>query len=499
MKKLILLFSILVNYSCAQKQQADLIVTNAKVYTVNNTFDITEAFAVKDGKFLEVGSNDAILKAYETSNTLDAKGQTVLPGLIDAHCHFYNLGLQKLTVDLVGTKSFQEVVQRIVTFQKERNTNFIIGRGWDQNDWQVKEFPNKTILDEWFPNTPIAITRIDGHALLCNQAALDLAGITKDTKVEGGEIIKENGELTGVLIDNPMALVGTVVPKPNKQQQIDALLEAQKICFKLGLTSISDAGLNRPQIELIDSLQQTGDLKMRIYAMLSNNKANLDYYLPKGIVKTERLNVRSVKVYADGALGSRGAALKQPYSDKAHHFGAMVIGPEAYGKLADRIVASEYQMNTHAIGDSANSHVLKTYKRALSNKTNRRWRVEHAQVITGDDFEYFKNDNIIPSIQPTHATSDMYWAGDRLGEHRVKGAYAYKTLLKKHGKVALGTDFPVERVNPMLTFYAAVARQDLEKFPEGGYQMENALSREETLKGMTIWEIIATYVDGVAQ
>ena len=303
------------------------------------------------------------------------------------------------------------------------------------------------------------------------------------------------GKLTGVLIDNPMELVEAVFPEPTKQQQIDALLEAQKICTDLGLTTVSDAGLDKQVIELIDSLQQAGTLDMRIYAMISNREANLDYYLNKRKIKTDRLNVQSVKVYADGALGSRGAALKQDYSDQHDHFGALVIGVEAYKDLAKRIEKAGYQMNTHAIGDSANRFVLQTYAKTLESESNRRWRVEHAQVITDNDFEYFKNENIIPSIQPTHATSDMYWAEDRLGKDRIKGAYAYKTLLEKSGRVALGTDFPVERVSPFLTFYAAVSRQDTKQYPEGGFNKENGLTREETLKGMTIWAAYSNFED----
>src|SRR5690606_30262099 len=289
-----------------------------------------------------------------------------------------------------------EVMKRVLDYQNERQTDFIIGRGWDQNDWEDKSFPNKKLLDALFPKTPVALTRIDGHAMLCNQAALDLANITKETKIDGGEIIIEDGELTGVLIDNPMELVEAIFPKPNRELQINALLDAQNICTNLGLTTVSDAGLHREVIELMDSLQQTGDLHMRVYAMVSNTKDNLDYYLTKGKIKTDQLNVQSVKVYADGALGSRGAALKAPYSDKDHHFGAMVIGLEDFKALASRIEAANYQMNTHAIGDSANHFVLKTYEKTLQGETDRRWRVEHAQIITNNDFELFKNENIIP-------------------------------------------------------------------------------------------------------
>ncbi|WGD35133.1 amidohydrolase [Olleya sp. YS] len=490
--QLLILFLILTACT-SNKTEVDTIVTNATIYTVNSQFETVESFAIKDGKFVEVGTASDIQKKYQAANIIDAKGQTILPGFIDAHCHFYGLGLNQLRVNLVGTTSFDEVMKAVIDFHNKRPSNFIIGRGWDQNDWEDKTYPNKALLDKLYPDTPVALTRIDGHAMLCNQAALDLAKIDKNTVVEGGEILKENGELTGILIDNPMELVEAIFPEPSKQQQIDALLEAHNICTDLGLTTVSDAGLDKQVIELIDSLQQAGKLDMRVYAMISNRTDNLEYYLSKGKIKTDRLNVQSVKVYADGALGSRGAALKQEYSDQHNHFGALVIGTQEYVDLAERISQAGYQMNTHAIGDSANRFVLQTYEKTLKGKSNSRWRVEHAQVITDNDFDYFKNENIIPSIQPTHATSDMYWAEDRLGKDRIKGAYAYKTLLEKSGRVALGTDFPVEQVSPFLTFYAAVSRQDTKQYPEGGFNKEEGLTREETLKGMTIWAAYANF------
>lgn len=479
-------------FSCNTKEEVDLIVTNANIYTVDDDFSKASGLAIKDGKFVAVGDSEDISKKYSAKEQWDAGGKTIVPGLIDAHCHFYGLGRNQQVVDLVGTESFEEILERVVAFQKERPSDFILGRGWDQNDWEVKEFPTKDKLDELFPDTPVALERIDGHALLVNQKALDLAGITPDTGTEGGEIVKENGELTGVLVDNPMDLVYRVMPPSSMEKAIQALKDAEKISLDYGLTTVNDAGLSREVIELIDSLQQAGELSIRVYAMVSNYPGNLDYFLNKGIIKTERLNVRSIKVYGDGALGSRGAALRTPYSDKPGHFGAMVTPVDQIEALAERIAATDYQMNTHAIGDSANIVVLRAYEKALKGAKDRRWKVEHAQVISQQDFDYFEN-GIIPSVQPTHATSDMYWAGDRLGEERIKGAYAYKDLLDKAGLVALGTDFPVEQVNPFLTFYAAVARQDVERYPEGGFQMENALSREETLKGMTIWAAYSNF------
>ncbi|WP_445957213.1 amidohydrolase [Yeosuana sp.] len=497
MKKYLSILALLSIVSCQQKTHVDSIIFNAKVYTVDSNFENAEAFAIKDGKFLEVGNSKDILAKFESENIIDAKGQTIVPGLIDAHAHFLTLGQLQQQVNLVGSVSFDDMMNRVIEFQNQNNMAFIKGRGWDQNDWIDKEMPTKLLLDKLFPNTPIALTRIDGHASFCNQAALDLGNITVNTKIEGGEIEVKNGQLTGILMDNAEQLVMDNWPKLTKKELIQALLKAQEICLKHGLTSLSEAGpdiFTTPWIEtinLIDSLQKSGDLKIRLYMMVPGTKTNLDHYLKKGIYKTDKLNVRSFKFYADGALGSRGALLRQPYTDKQTTFGISVMSLTEVESGASRIANSEFQMNTHAIGDSANHAVLNIYKNALEGKKDRRWRIEHAQVISPEDFELFNE--IIPSVQPTHATSDMYWAEDRLGPERIKGAYAYKQLLEAYGKIALGTDFPVEQVNPFLTFYAAVARQDLKQYPEGGYQTENALTREETLKGMTIWAAYSNF------
>ncbi len=473
-----------------------MVVINANIYTVDENFAKAEAFAVHNGKFIAVGTSEEIRKTYTAKQIVDADGRTITPGLIDAHCHFYRLGLKEQVVDLTGTKSFEEVLERVQQFQHKHQKDFIIGGGWDQNDWEIKEFPVKTKLDEMFPDTPVALERVDGHAYLVNQKALDMAGIKWDTKVQGGEIVKKWTDgysgITGVLIDNPMQLIDAVIPEPSLNEKVSALKDAERTCLNLGLTTVNDAGLNRETIELIDSLHQVNELAIRVYAMVSNTQEDVAYYLKNGIVKTDQLNVRSIKVYGDGALGSRGAALKEAYSDQPNHFGAMITSVDDINTLAEQIANSDFQMNTHAIGDSANAVVLRTYEKVLRGKSDRRWKIEHAQVVSTNDFNHFEN-GIIPSIQPTHATSDMYWAKDRLGEEREKGAYAYKTLLGKSGKVVLGTDFPVEKVSPFLTFYAAVARQDLEGYPEGGYLSDQALTREETLRGMTIWAAYSNF------
>lgn len=491
--KFVLLSFVLVNFANAQKkQQVELIVTNAKVYTVNKNFDTAEAFAVSNGKIIEIGTSAAIQKKYTSPKIINAKNKFVYPGFYDAHAHFYSYGMNLQTVDLRGTKSFEEVVEKVIAFQKEKKLPYIQGRGWDQNDWAVKEFPTKEVLGKLFPNTPVALTRIDGHALLANTQALELAGIGLKTKVEGGQIEIKDGKLTGILIDNPMELVYGSIPKPSKQTQAIALKAAEKAVFDYGLTTINEAGLERETIDLIDSLQQENQLNINVYAMVVASQENVDYYTQLGIYKTDKLNVRSFKFVGDGALGSRGACLHKAYSDKPKHFGALLSPVKDIRQIAQQIAESDYQMNSHAIGDSTNTVLLKLYKEVLAGKSDRRWKIEHAQIMQEADFDYFKL-GIIPSVQPTHATSDMYWASDRVGKERIKYSYAYKKMLDKAGLVALGTDFPIEEINPMYTFYAAVARKDLKKYPEGGFQPENALTREETLKGMTIWAAYSNF------
>ena len=475
--------------SCQTK--VDLIVHNAKVYTLNQNNSEVTAFVVNDGKFIDVGGEE-LLNQYAAKKVLDLQSLPVYPAFIDSHCHFLSLGLNMQTVDLTGTSSFEEVLERIDRFAQKKELNAIIGRGWDQNDWKSKKFPTKERLDKMFPNIPVALTRIDGHALLANQKALDLAGITEDTVIEGGEIIKENGKLTGVLVDAPMRLVKNILPKPTTEDKIKALQDAEEIAFANGLTTVSEAGLDKEDIFLIDSLQKQGLLKMRIYAMVSNTPENLAYYLKTGPYKTDKLNVRSFKVYADGALGSRGAALKESYSDLENHYGAFITPKDSIESLAYQLAATPFQMNTHAIGDDANFAVLNAYQKALVFSDDPRWRIEHAQVLDTVDLSLF-NRKILPSVQPTHATSDMYWAEDRLGKDRLHGAYAYKAMLDKSGRIALGTDFPVEGVSPFNTFYAAITRMDSKEFPEGGYLPENKLSPQDALRGMTLWGAYANF------
>ena len=407
----LIIFTIL--FSCsAKKEKADLIIHNALIYSVDSSFTLYEAMAIKDGKILELNTTEQILKKYEAAETNDAQGKAVFPGFIDAHCHFlgYGLGLQK--IDLSGTKSFEEVIQRVKDFsvktdeaenpKLKNETEWIVGRGWDQNDWELKEYPDNKKLDSLFPNTPVLLKRIDGHAALVNSEALKRAGINEKTKISGGELLMKNGKLTGVLIDNAVDLVSSKIPAASKEKMQQALLAAQKNCFEVGLTTVDDAGIMKYEVDVMDELQKSNQLKMRIYAMLSDSAPNYKYYLEKGPYKTDHLNVRSFKFYADGALGSRGACLLQNYSDKKDWKGFLLNSPKHFEQSAKLMYQKSFQMNTHCIGDSATRlmfYIYATAPRVAFDTDGKifkavmkemRWRIEHAQVVYNKDVEYFK-------------------------------------------------------------------------------------------------------------
>ncbi|GAB3640883.1 amidohydrolase [Spirosoma arcticum] len=480
--------------ACSSKKKADLLVTNARIYTADSSFSTADAFVIKDGAFLAVGSASSLTSEYDADSTADLGGQPVYPGFYDPHAHFLGLGQVLSQADLVGAESYDDVIARLQTFyRKNPQVTWLTGRGWDQNDWIDQEFPTKEKLDAAFPNVPVALTRVDGHALLVNSKALRLAQVTATSKVAGGEVVLANAQPTGVLVDNAMQLVKRVLPRPDNADKTRMLLAAQQACVSLGLTTVSDAGISPDEINLIDSLQKSGKLKIRDYAMVSLGEPNMNYFLKRGPFQTDRLTVRSFKLYADGALGSRGACLRQPYADRRETGGFLLLSPAELERVTKLLYASNFQANTHCIGDSANHLMLELYGKLLKKSNNRRWRIEHAQVVSRDDVWKFGRYSIIPSVQPTHATSDMYWATERLGTIRVKGAYAFNDLMKQNRLIAFGSDFPVEAPNPLFGFHSAVARQDAKNFPAGGYQMENAVDRKSALLAMTRWAAYANF------
>lgn len=479
--------------SCKNKH-VDKIFYNGKIYVVDNNFSMVEAIAVENGKVKETGMQDEILDDYEADEKIDLQGGTVFPGFIDGHCHFYGYSTGLLTCDLSGTASFDEILARIQDYSSTKKFEWILGRGWDQNDWENKDYPTKEILDSLFPNTPVFLMRVDGHAVLCNSKSLEIANINTSTKIEGGEIIQKDGKLTGILIDNAVDLVKSKIPPFNDALIEDALLQGQANCFAVGLTTVVDAGLGKDSIFTMLELQRKGKLKMRVYAMISDDPKTLEYFFKNGPYKDARMNINAIKVYADGSLGSRGACMIDEYNDMPGHYGFMLHTKEYFDRIAGQALNYGFQLCTHAIGDSANEFVIKLYSRHLSSENHRRWRIEHCQVINPKDRKAMCKYSIIASVQPTHATSDMYWVEERIGKERLPYAYAYEDIRDEcEGIIVFGTDFPVESINPIYTFYAAVARKDLKGFPKNGFQPENKIKRKEAIKAMTIHAAYANF------
>ncbi len=501
--------------SCNNRTKSDAIFYNGTVYTVDSAFTTVSAIVVRDGKILATGSTEEMLAEYNAAQKIDLQGQTVFPGFIDAHSHFVGYGRALFQVNLYDCATWSEVVEKVRVFASAHPDElWIRGRGWDQNKFPEKKFPTNKELSELFPDRPVLLQRVDGHAAIANAKALELGGVTATSTINGGQIEVSGGVPTGLLIDNAVDLVSNVIPKSGKADYGKWLKKAQENCFAQGLTTVSDCGLAYYDVKVVDSLQREGVLDMRMYVMLSDDGATfVDHmkerdrvlqsgnsklkqcYVGKGPYKTKSMFVKGVKAYADGALGSRGACLKKEYSDQHGWAGFLLSTPQHFDSLAATLVNTDMQLCTHAIGDSGNHVVLGIYGKYLKGKNDKRWRIEHAQVVDGIDFGAFGLHSIVPSVQPTHATSDMYWAGDRLGVERLKGAYAYRQLLNENGWLPLGTDFPVEDISPIKTFYAAVARKDSKGFPEGGFQSENALTREQAIRGMTIWAAKACFLE----
>lgn len=489
------LLSCIPFYALSQPQNADLIINVKKVYAATSSQKRADCIVVKDGKILEIGRKADISRKYKAVKIINEPDKFIYPGFIDAHCHFSGYGLDLYKCDLVGTTSYDDVLNKLVAYEKPNKLSWIYGRGWDQNDWRVKEFPTKDRLDRLFPDKPVILKRIDGHAILCNQKALDMAGINASTRIDGGIIEKENDNLTGILIDNAMKPVETLIPQLPPDIATEYLKRAEQECYSYGLTGVVDCGITASVIEALVSLYNNGTLTIGNTALLASDSITLKRFVQKGPQHYGQFQITGIKVYADGALGSRGACLLQDYSDKPGHRGMLLSGVEDMKSIAANAKKYNWQLCTHAIGDSANRTILKLYSGFLLNKNDLRWRIEHAQVVAKNDNHYFGDYSIVPSVQPTHATSDMPWAETRLGHERIATAYAYKDQLKQNGWIALGTDFPVEAIDPLTTFYAAVARKDKQGNPQKGFQMENALTRDEALKGMTIWAAKSVFLE----
>jgi predicted amidohydrolase YtcJ len=481
---------------------ADLIVTNARIYTVDDNHPFVEALAVRDGRVQFVGSaREALLLRGSATRVIDGGGHTVIPGMVDAHAHLFGLGEFLSNLDLRDTRSFDEVVSRVAARARETpNGRWILGRAWDQNRWGDTRFPTHDALSRVTPNNPVVLTRVDGHALLANAAAMRAAGITPATKDPVGGRIERSagGEPTGVFVDNAKALIERVVPPLSHDEMVADALAAVKEANRYGLTGLHDPGEPRNVLDLFEELAKSGKLSLRVYAMISDDSGAIEHYFergPQSVLYDNHLWIRAIKLYADGALGSRGAALLDPYTDDPKNSGLLVSTPEHLREVSTRALQHGFQVATHAIGDRGNRIALDAYEGALKAvpTVDHRFRIEHVQVLDHADVPRFAELGVIPSMQAVHQTSDMYWAPNRLGYARTFGAYAWRSLLNTGVIIPNGSDMPVERVNPLYSFHAAVSRQDDSSWPPGGWFPEQKMTREEALKSMTIWPAFAGF------
>ena len=485
---------------------AELIVTNARIYTADDAQPLASAMAVRNGRVQFVGSaTEAMVLKGPATRVIDAGGRTIIPGMTDAHAHLYQLGGVLRQVDLTGTHSYEEVIARVVakaaTLPKGTP---VIGRGWDQNDWSDTRLPVNTTLTAATPDHPVVLTRVDGHAKLANAIAITKAGISSETKdPEGGRILRlANGAPTGVFVDNAQRLLEAAERGGTPANPRDLLKAAVQEANRWGLTGVHDMGVSPAVVDTYEAAAQAGELTLRAYVLLSGDSTSVAWAFAKGprsALFDGRLWVRSIKLYGDGALGSRGAALLDPYADDAQNNGLLVMQPAWIRSVSERALRTGWQVATHAIGDRANRIALDAYAAALQTvpSVDHRFRIEHAQIIHHDDILRFAALGVIPSMQASHQTSDMYWAGNRLGTERLRGAYAWRSLLAAGTIIPNGSDFPVENVNPLISFHAAIARQDADNFPVGGWYPEQRMTREEALRSMTIWPARAAFQEDV--
>jgi predicted amidohydrolase YtcJ len=491
---------------------ADLVLTNGRIYTVNNARPLVTALAVRGGRVLFVGSDaEAKVLAAPTTRVIDLHGATVIPGIIDAHAHLLGLGQMLQSANVAGAASYQEVIDRVKAHAKDVQPGvWILGRGWDQTRWATKEFPTHELLSRAFPSNPVVLERIDGHAVLANAKAMELAKVTAATaEPSGGRILKlASGSPSGVFVDNAMELIDRAIPAATPDQTRKAILAAIDECNRWGLTGIHDPGADPKTIAIYEDLAKVGKYNLRNYVMLSDPGEPTaavmlsNPYLrrgPQSALYDGHLWIRAIKLYADGALGSRGAALLAPYSDDPTNSGLLVSAPAHIEAWAETALRRGFQVNVHAIGDRGNRIALDAFESALRRvpRADHRFRIEHAQVLSQQDIPRFAKLGVIPSMQATHQTSDMRWAESRLGPDRIRGAYAWRSLLNTGVVIPNGTDFPVEEVNPLLTFHAAVTRQDPQNSPVGGWYPDQKMTREEALQSITIWPAYAGFQESV--
>ena len=482
-------------HSCMKSESVDLVVFNAKIYSIDGSNKVYEAMAIRDGKIIEMGPDRQILNKYRYDESVDAEGKEVYPGFIDAHGHLFSYAELRLSANLVGCVSEEEMLERVGSYLESSKRKIIIGSGWDQSLWGVDELPDNTKLNKKFPKTPVCLYRIDGHSALVNQAFIALLGDFVPI-VKGGEVIVREGKPSGMFIDAALTLLEPFIPQFDSDELIKEIKEIQKELFQYGVTGVHEAGIDFNELNILKKMVGNGGLKLNVYAMLNPTKENKNFALDHGPYRLKNLSVRSFKAYVDGALGSSGALLKDEYEDKPNYKGLCLLSSDELKELGDFCLDVGYQLNSHGIGDSAISIILDMCANVYRKKPDHRFRVEHAQIVDLNEVHKFADYAVFPSVQPTHATTDQRWVVSKIGLKRLKGAYAYKTLKNQLGMIALGTDFPVEYVNPFYTIHAAVHRKNNQGVPDGGFLKDEALTLDETIRGMTFWAAFAAFEEG---
>lgn len=494
MKLVITALVVLILFAqCMKGQRVDLIVHNATIHTMNENDDVEEAMAIRDGVIIEVGPERQINNKYAADEYVDAQNSIIYPGLTDAHGHMMSYARMLLSADLFGSTSLQEINVRLEKYDQKNKLSFVIGRGWDQTSFLVDEQLSNAKLNQLFPTKPVLIYRVDGHAALANDAALKKAGISAETIIPGGLVEVINGKCSGLLLDNAITRVADVLPEFSRKKLVDALKQVEQELFQFGVTGVHEAGVNHADLQLLRALCKADKLSLNLNVMLFPTKENIAFAQKRGIVKEGNLTIRSFKVIGDGALGSRGALLKKSYSDDPHNHGLLTTSVADMERVAGIARSINYQVNIHAIGDSTNQLALAIIRKYTKGKVDHRWRIEHAQVIDPADFLAFAQIGVVPSVQPVHAVSDQHWAEHRIGKERMRGAYAYQTLLNQTGILAIGTDFPYDYMDPMRTIHAAVSRKNAENSPQTGFLSKERISLNDCLKGMTIWAAMAGF------
>ncbi|MCE1195885.1 amidohydrolase [bacterium] len=489
-------------------RNVDLVILAKKIYAVDGAFSRAEAMAVDSGRVVALGGRDEIAEAFSPRRRLDFGEGFVYPGFMDPHCHFLSYGLILQRAWLFEANSWEATVAILAAHRDRLRASgagggagdaplWVQGRGWDQNRWAGKAFPTRELLDRAFPSEAVLAIRVDGHAAMANGKALEAAGIGPETRVDGGTVVLSQGLPTGLLLDNAVDLVKKAIPQPDEATMRRALAEAQANCLAVGLAAVSNAGTERREALLMKAMQEEGALRLGLYVMLAPTDENIAEFAASGPLVTERMSIRSFKMFADGALGSRGARLLEPYADDPGNFGLFTLDPDELDRVCGVAASRGFQMNVHAIGDAAARLVLDAYGRRLKPGNDLRWRVEHAQLVHDADLARFRALGVIPSVQTTHATSDMAWTEARLGADRMARSHRYRDLLAQNGWLANGSDFPIEGIDPLRGFRAAVFRKDDRRRPEGGYRASQALSRIDALRAMTLWAARANFEEGL--